>query len=434
MQSSEGQARPILWVLFLALLLRLSLFLVVAPNPDGFFSPDGRDFVEISTKLGDVYAGHEGRPFTLGLVHPPGYPIVIATVFSVIDDAPWLVVLLQIAVGVVTVWLTYRLASQLLGPVPALWAALALAVDPISIVLTNYIQPETIFTFLVVAGTLLWSRGLQSRSMWLGAGAGALFGAAVLFRPIGQYLPAVVIPATQLLHGGRWRKRLAFAIALLLVFAIPVGGWIVRNTAVSGVPVLSAGEGTNLLYFRAASALGDAEGLSFTDAQKQLRGLVQHEVEPGMNRAERSRIQRSLAIKVLFDHPVAALKSIVKGVGLMMIGPGRAELLHLLGDPTPTQISGPVQLLLIAAEIVLYSIILIGAVFGSYYLLRNRKYSAAVVLFSVILYFIAAAAVTTPYSRYRVPIMPFIAILAGYGVAAWRRWPKVDRSEEELSP
>jgi hypothetical protein len=33
------------------------------------------------------------------------------------------------------------------------------------------------------------------------------------------------------------------------------GGWIARNAAVAGAPVLSTIEGTNLLYYRAAGAL-----------------------------------------------------------------------------------------------------------------------------------------------------------------------------------
>lgn len=110
-----------------------------------------------------------------------------------------------------------------------------------------------------------------------------------------------------------------------------------------------------------------------------------------------------------------------KGLVLTMIGPGRAELLQLLGDPTPTTIGGPVQITLIIMGVVLYAITLVSAIAGCYLLLRQRKYFVVVLLASIILYFILATIVgSLGYSRYRVPIMPFIAVFAGYGFAAWR--------------
>jgi hypothetical protein len=51
----------------------------------------------------------------------------------------------------------------------------------------------------------------------------------------------------------------------------------------------------------------------------------------------------------------------------------------------------------------------------------------------MILYFILATGLgTTGYSRYRVPIVPFMAVFAGHGLAAWRRRrSKEQRAEEE---
>lgn len=429
-------ARPLLGILLLAALLRVTLFVAIAHHPDRFYTNDSVTFVRIATDLSDVYAAESGRLFRLGLIRTPGYPLLVAAGFSLTGNAPWSIVLFQIAVGVLTVWLVYRLAFRLLGPRAALWSALALAVDPISIILANHLQPEIIFTFLLVAGTLLWVRGLQERALWYGVGAGLLLGAATLVRPIGLYLPIVVLAVSLLLCRGRWIQRLVFTMVLVLAFAIPVGGWIARNALVSGVPLLTTGDGNSLLHFRAALVLAEAEGLPLKEAQDQLKAALKQRQQPGMNAAEVSRLERSMAIEVLLDHPLASLEAVTKGVVLTMIGPGRAELLHLMGDPTPTRISGLVQILLITVEIVVYGIILISAVVGCYVLLRTRKYFAAVILLSIIMYFILATVIgSTGYSRYRVPIMPFIAVFAGYGFAYWERHQsRVGQTEQEPRP
>jgi hypothetical protein len=216
---------------------------------------------------------------------------------------------------------------------------------------------------------------------------------------------------------------LIFCVVFLLAFAIPVGGWIGRNAAVTGVPVFSTGEGINLLYYRAAAVLSEHTGIPFEAAQDQLRATVNRRSQPGMNPAEVSRLERSLALEIIRSHPVTTLKTLFKSVLLMMGGPGRAELLHLLGDPTPTQISGPAQIVFITVEMIVYIAILVGALAGCYFLFRARKYMALVVPLIIILYFMLASLATTPHSRYRVPIMPFIAVLAGAAYARWRTFP-----------
>jgi hypothetical protein len=419
MRWTVASRRPLPWILLLAVLLRLLLFLAIAPHPDRFYSNDSPSYVDLGMNLAEGFGSQEGELFSLGLFRTPGYPVVIAGGFTLTGDAPWGVILLQIAVGVLTVWVTYVLALRLVRPEAAASAALALAVDPISIILANYLQPETIFTFLLVAGTLLWCKGLQEHSVRWGAGAGALFGIATLVRPVGLYLPIALIPVSLLLYGGQWLRRLVFTLVLVVSFAIPVGGWIARNANVTGVPLLTTADGVSLLYFRAALAVAEDEGIPFQDAQDRLRASFQRQVRPGLNPAQVSRLERSMAIEVLLQRPVASLKTMAEGATLTLIGPGRAELLQLLGDPTPTEISGPVQILLIAAEVAIYGIILIGAVFGCYVVLRTRKYFAAAILLGLIAYFVLATAVgSTGYSRYRVPIMPFIAIMAGAGYSA----------------
>jgi hypothetical protein len=140
-RSSLNRFRIVASILALACCLRLGLFLVVAPHPERFFSPDaydtlGRNFAEA------FGAASAGELFEVGLMRTPGYPLLIHSVYALVGAAPSVVVLVQMAFGVATVWLTYLAGLRLFDRQAAWLAALALAVDPISIIMTNYLQPE----------------------------------------------------------------------------------------------------------------------------------------------------------------------------------------------------------------------------------------------------------------------------------------------------
>jgi 4-amino-4-deoxy-L-arabinose transferase-like glycosyltransferase len=353
--------------------------------------------------------------FRLGLIRTPGYPALIRMVYAVAGQRPWVIVLVQIAIGVATVGLVYVLAGRLLGPATAPWAALALAVDPISILLVNSVQPEVFFTLLLVGGSYLWVRGFQAGSWGWGAAAGIVFGIAALVRPIGLYLPAILIPLGLILHGGAWKRRLAFAFALLLAFSAPVGSWIAHNAEATGVPTLSTVESINLLYYRAAGALAEDEGISLMEARTRLQQALDQRVGPHLNEAERSQVASSIAVETLLRHPVGAVKSWIRGAVFLLGGPGRDELLRLVGISSRTRAT---SIALVALEFLVYGMILAGATWGVVALVRERKWRQLTPVLGVIVYFVIISSGPEAYSRFRTPMMPFLALLAGYGYKA----------------
>lgn len=314
-----------------------------------------------------------------------------------------------------TLGLVYALASRLFVPATAPLAVLALAVDPISVLLVNYVQPEIFFTLLLIGGSYLWVRGFQDRSWGWGAGAGMVFGIGALVRPIALYLPAILVPASLILHGGAWRRRLAFAFALLLAFSVPVGSWIAHNAEATGVPTLSTVESINLLYYRAAGALVEDEGISLTQARAKLAQALARRVGPHLNEAERSRAAASLAIGTLVRHPVGAVKSWARGAVFLLGGPGRDELLRLLGISSRT---GGTSIALVTLEFLVYGLILAGATWGVLVMVRERKWPQLTPILAVIAYLVIISSGAEAYSRFRAPLMPFFALLAGYGYHA----------------
>src|SRR5262249_52824376 len=145
----------------------------------------------------------------------------------------------------------------------ALIAAALLAVDPISVIMPSYLQPETPFTLMIVGGTLLLLRAARAGSWPLLVAAGAVFRASALVRPVALYIWILLIRLVWLFSSRQpWRQRLIASGIVLLAFIIPVGGWIVRNERTTGVAVLSTIEGRDLLRFRASHALAFDRGIS----------------------------------------------------------------------------------------------------------------------------------------------------------------------------
>ena len=157
-----------------------------------------------------------------------------------------------------------------------------------------------------------------------------MLGLAVLTRPVAQYLPLVLVPVLLLLPGvGRRRTSLVLSAALLVGFAIPVGGWLIRNHERTSVATISTIDGYDMLHYRAVGALVES-GMTPSDARgltdKELAPLVHH----GDNAAEVSRIQLRLGLRILRAHPVDAAKSWARGIGKLLVGPARSETSILL--------------------------------------------------------------------------------------------------------
>lgn len=417
-RPSLNRFRIVASILALACCLRLGLFLVVAPHPERFFTPDAYDM--LGRNFAEVFVAGAGELFEDGLKRTPGYPLLIHSVYAIVGAAPSVVVLAQIAFGVATVWLIYLAGLRLFDRQAAWLAALALAVDPISIIMTNYLQPEAFFTFVLVAGSLCWWRALRERSLWWSAGAGMLLGASNLIRPIALYLPVVLASVGLILQESRWPTRLVRSGVFLLAFTLPVGGWIARNYALTGVPIFTTVESINLLRFRAAPAMAEEEQISVKEAKRRLSETLKGRTQEGMNRAQISRLEASLAFETFAQYPWGTVVTFMQGAGHLLAGPGRAQLLRLLGAPRPTTIETGLHAVLVGMETVVLCLIMFGAVLGGYRLVRSRRYVELVAVLVFICYFVVISAGLEAYSRFRAPIMPYFALLAGCAFASRR--------------
>ena len=160
----------------------------------------------------------------------PGYPIFLSLFLA--PDSNMEVAYVQIRrtqalLGAITVLFTFLLARQSLS-LP--WAGMAgglTALSPHLIAMDDYLLTESLFTFLLMFGTLALAISWRRESRPLALVSGILLALSARVRAIGLFLPIVLAPTLflpgPLRSGARYRSR-ALSAALVVVGALVVFG------------------------------------------------------------------------------------------------------------------------------------------------------------------------------------------------------------------
>ncbi len=436
--------------LFLAALaLRLLVFGAVAHEPRKFYTYDldGYDRRAMNILRYGQFASEARPPLSPDLDRTPVYPLYLAAVFGAAGRQPWLAVLIQLIIGAATAALTYGLARELRLPgLAALLAGLIIALDPVSAMTTSRLLTETIFTALTVAGVWALVRYWNGLRLGWALAAALLFALAALTRPIGQFLPAALLPllAVALRRAG-WRTALIGAVVLLGVSLPLTYSWAYRNYRQAGVFTLSTIGDTNLVYYRARAVLAEANGISQDDAWLVVQDQVARAAGPGATPAQVVAAQRQVAIRTFVRYPAQTAWMQLMGVVRIVVDPGYTIACTLL-DPSSTAFDcfpgkstmndpglvgralgkigamSAVQLLALALSALVLAVVYTGAAAGAAHLARERRWLALALLLLLAGYFIGLSAGAESNSRFRIPALPFLAILAGAGWAALRAW------------
>lgn len=266
-----------------------------------------------------------------------------------------------------------------------------------------------------------------------------LFGSAILVRPIGQF--AVVAPSMIPLAfaGVPWRKRIGLVALVVSIPAIVVAGWSLRNYRLSGVASLSTIGAINFFYYRAGGTLAYA---SHVEWEEELQKLT-----PPDRRASLTK----QAIKIIAHHPEAFAEMTTWSFLYLCFVPDRTPLSHLLGvqqsfpldEPGSMRAREALDALYISPSKALRSIyrsefyssatllgltifqilwllaLWIGVIVGLRFI-EHRSYEGLCAMFCTATAFglILLASGPEAVARFRIPAVPFLAVLGGIG---WSR-------------
>ena len=399
-----------------ALALRAALAGAAWAHPERFMTEeDSAEYVRLAANLaaGRGFSQSSAAPYEPDVRRTPVYPSVLAAIVGLPGAGRRAAALAGMAISALTVLATLRLGRALGGRAVGWCAAALLAIDLTSAAYAGQILTEPLFTLLLVLSVLPLVERANGATL-AAVSAGALSGLTALCRPIAILAFAALAPACRLgsaTRGGAVRLWVIAAIAAATLTA----GWTLRNYRVSGTATVSSVAATNMYFHRAAYVAAHLQQRRVED----LRDEWQRDFaarSSAWTDAERMRWMNDHGRGLVLEHPFVyawvALRSAVR-----MLTPDHIVLSSLTGGYGSTAFrvlrgAGWLQLAIV------YALACAGA--ARLWRLSALRAAAAA---APIAYFVLIGG-PEMYPRFRVPIMPFVCIFAGAGLAA----PAVERA------
>jgi 4-amino-4-deoxy-L-arabinose transferase-like glycosyltransferase len=435
MNHKKRQRNLILAVAILAILLRLGLFGLAIAHPERILASDSNTYLHPARAL--LETGYYSYPdaFTT-----PTYPVFIAMVYGLFGENPLVLVAFQVFLGIGTLYLTYRIGLLLgISRAASVLAALLLSLSLESLISPFFVLTDTVFAFLLVSTTFALASFLHN-GKWIWLVSAAIFsGLTILCRPVAIAYEAVVV--LLLLANPRvrfWKRALHSTVHLLLVVALFLAPWVWRNKQVTGAATFTSKSGYYWLSWSAAPLYADLNHVSVDQADEELQSRVaailqQRGLEP--TEANLDAVKTEVAKEILLAHPVQYiflhlrydLQNFLPGLGYpvkyLQLSQGDTQGMEILqsqglaaviqnyfgGDWVYVLVFAPFLLMLLA--------VYTGAAAGTVDLARKKQWLALAVLLLTAAYFLLVPGYASN-SRYRIPAMPFLALLAGVGLTA----------------
>jgi 4-amino-4-deoxy-L-arabinose transferase-like glycosyltransferase len=405
--------RPRAFVLLVSvgIVLWVTLWLVAG---NGIGTPwriggDARFYVLLASNIagghGYTYAGIPSA------FRPPLYPLFLAGMMRLAGRYAFAVVrLVQLAAGLLAVWLLAGLASRLLGSAAGRLSVLAGLFLPTIVFFPTVLMTETFAILLTALFLVLVFEPSASFGARRGAWTGLVVGIATLVRF--NFGALGIVAAWAVLRKKGWKRSAAPLAAMAATFLMVLAPWLVRNALVFGEPLLGTQGGLNalqgILAPQGRAQPGDAARV------RAVSGWVAADLETN----NRSRI--ALGSEVQLDHRAwqetwhewkaagwNVLPIEIKKLGYFWLSTD--QLFSTTGFP-------PLLRALRAIAVFLSWAALLLALFGWNVLERAHRSEARL----LVAYAVVITVIHLPFimaSRYRIPfISPVIILLAGAGL------------------
>jgi 4-amino-4-deoxy-L-arabinose transferase-like glycosyltransferase len=323
-------------------------------------------------------------------------------VFWIFGFVYWPIVLLQIVVGVAVVALAMALARRWFDVQVAILTGWTLACWPLLIQYTTVLASELFFIFFILLA--LWFASTPLRGLyWRATTAGIFLAAASYVRP----LALIMVPLLFIKEAVDNRQFIRPALACVvagLVMALAILPWAIRNWyAFDRIVLISTNGGSNLWMGNNTS---DSTG--YAEPPK---------LEEIANEADRDRFLGTQAKDYIVRDPVAFMVRMVKravslhdreSIGVVWNEKG---IVQRFG-------SNPVAPLKFFSSVYWWSMLALAA-YGIVSMTKRSGWASVLACPAIVTwsYYTAVHLVTVGGDRYHVPSIPFIAMLAAYGLS-----------------
>ncbi len=278
------RVKKALLVFGVALAIRLFMSIPFIWHPEmslpAYGDAIGYHRLALNLMVGHGFSLYPISPFTPDCFRTPAFPLLLAFLYKALGPSPLWGIIANDILAAGTALLVYLILRQR-WPRGALLAGLLYAFNPLSLVYCQELMTETLFTFSLVLGIALlfwpteefaWARRTGTgrtpilmaeegqRLSWLFAlGGGLCLGIAALTRPVGLYIPVLILPFAR----NRWHMATGgFAAAVL--------PWFIRNWIIYGFPFFSTVEWVNMAYYNGAAVVSAEKGITLRQADMMI--------------------------------------------------------------------------------------------------------------------------------------------------------------------
>ncbi len=246
-------------ILFLPLIIMILLFIFFPNNPQTLINDPkiydllGRNLVAAHRYSENLFLNMKNLHYfhtspygsIVNSFRPPGYPLFIALIYLVKINAWKLVILLQMAVFLLSIFLLFKLIKKYFDRKTAFVAAIIYGTNFTILLVNNSFWTESVTLSLLIISAYfyLFFDHLANIHRYLSLIiAGLLFGWLILVRP--TFLIYLLIFFLYLIIARLKNRELNKSFLIFLVWAcVPILAWSVRSTIVSGSPVLISTNG-----------------------------------------------------------------------------------------------------------------------------------------------------------------------------------------------
>lgn len=396
---------PLFVVLLAAAALRLAFWLEVRHEPT-FQVPlwDEAVYDDMARSIARGHGIGSDKAYFFG----PLYAYALGAVYAITGASAAVAIILQHILGLVLAGLTYALARRWFDRRTALLAAAILAFSGLQVFFEGKLLMEVLVSALLAGGLLLGTGAMSGPRPGLRLlAAGLLLGLAATGRPTLLLLAPLTL--LSLLRAPRMPRRqllITSAVFAAGVFAAPAATFV-RNLAVEGAPVLITSSGGYNFY--AGNAHGDAaQGQLDTDSSWNAENTAEAALGRDLDSAAVSRYWQGRANEVFRRDPAGWLGRYLGKVDLFLGGQDKPQIEwfgyeHRRWPALRWGTLGlwPLALLAIAGMLAM-----------------ARRWRELGVLYGVVLLTAASVALFFVTTRYRVVLVPYLAIFAAAFVMA----------------
>jgi hypothetical protein len=303
---------------------------------------------------------------------------------------------------------------------------------PGGIVMSSQLMSETLSNVTFVAAVALVLLAIERERLWLLWAAAPLIAASVYVRPTAMYTGPMLLIAA-LVAGPRKPRFWGTCAAASVAVALTLIPWMQRNERMSGQFVFEL-LGPLKLANDAANVMAEVEGIEHLQAMAQLGIRSGLKVAPtdGDHFKERLKLEPQTLSAVnpyvrqyLKDHLRTFVWMKLRILPDTLLRPHTGRLFLAAHGypsyplPARSRLDAAMRWSAYAVEGPLTVLGWLLAAVGGYRALRLRRHSSFVLLLGSFVVLLLAATGVDVQPRYRVPIEPWLWVLAGGPLAAW---------------